>query len=114
MFFWLPLEDTTPISPLFFAGGVILLTAIAGWLRSAETPCVAIWTRYPASGMILGGALPLLAGFLMLFKNGLHGHGFPDFSSSDLVWIASKTPWTILAGSLTGLTASFTRWRTCP
>ncbi len=114
LLFWLPIEDTGLTSPLLFAGGAGVLVGVHAWLRFAATPCLAIWTRYPASGMILGGAIPLLAGFLMVFKNGLHAHGFPDFSPDDLGRLLRWTPWGAAAGLAGGLAASLWRQKGCP
>jgi hypothetical protein len=113
LLFWLPIEDTSVLFVYACSGGIVILAAIQQGYRFAQTPCKNIWTRHPASGMILGVTFPLLAGLLMVFKNGVHAHAFPDFSTSDLVQVISWTPWSALAGGILGLAASFWRWSTC-
>lgn len=113
LLFWLPIEDTTPETPFVFSAGFVTLAAIHRWIRSVEPPYKRIWTRYPASGMILGITIPLLTVCLMIFKNGMHAHGFPDFSPSDLAGVIGSTPWSAFAGGLCGLAASYWRWRKC-
>ena len=97
--FWLPIEDTSFVPGLVFA-----------WLWLAAG---GIWWRYRLSGQgkpvklislgLVGGLLVSpLAVFLLLFKNALHAHGFPDFSFSELITVIYLTPIFVLIGLIIG------------
>lgn len=54
-------------------------------------------------GLLAGlGVAPLAAG-LMVFKNGLHAHGFPDFPAGEIAAVLGKTPLWGVSGLFVGV-----------
>jgi hypothetical protein len=92
---WLPFEDTQ-IEMI-----AVLAATGAGWLAFRLRPWHSVaWWQAAFWGGLLGAVPPLLAISLMAFKSGLHGHGFPDFTASQ-VWLAlAALPWSIAIGLL--------------
>lgn len=79
--FWLPVEDVS-------LGAVTLLAAgLCGWLG---VWCALRWParlppeRYPLWGLAVGLAVPVAAIGLMVFKSGLHAHGYSDFTAQQM------------------------------
>jgi hypothetical protein len=101
---WLPLEDT-------HEGWVISLSAAfcawwaARYLSMPNHSVYPLWLRYTAAGFIAGISITPLALLLMVFKNGVHGHEFPDFSPQQMAWVVEYTPVWASAGILIGLGA---------
>ncbi len=94
---WLPIEDVG----LSFV--VALSAASCAWigLRLLVTRTAGL-SRHIIVGALAGLAVSPLAIFLMVFKSGLHAHGFPDFAPMQMRSVLNTTPWFILAGSLFG------------
>jgi hypothetical protein len=59
--------------------------------------------RYLIAGLLAGLAVAPLASFLMVFKTGLHGHGFPDFTPEQIVAVLHRTPIFASSGFFLGL-----------
>ena len=63
-----------------------------------------MWRRVLTSAL-LGFAVPVFAVFLMVFKGGLHAHGFPDFLPAQILAVLRSAPWFALGGALAALFA---------
>lgn len=106
-FFWLPNEDT----------GLVWLLALStawcvwlgGWLRfRLDKFSQPAWGRVLIAG--LGGASVFpVALFLVIFKAGLHQHGFLDFTNSQLRRVLELTPFWGACGVLLGLALEMVR-----
>ncbi len=100
---WLPLEDTRT----YFLTVLSLLWSVwtAGWL-STRLRMRAWLTSGGWAFVMLGAAAGLLsapAAFgLVIFKAGLHAHGFVDFSFSQLTQLLIRTPIWVAAGGVVG------------
>ena len=124
---WLPIEDVGVHYVLVFA---ILISA---WL-AARFLTVATFPVAPSQallgrnregrnreagrrfiikhiiiGTLSGAAVSPLALLLMAFKSGLHGHGQPDFTLSQMAAVLARTPVWALAGFLTALGIAIAR-----
>ncbi|TAK13608.1 MAG: hypothetical protein EPO32_04765 [Anaerolineae bacterium] len=95
--FWLPLEDVTPNAALGLAGGLCVWGAV-GWTARRDVPPA----RWPWLGLVAGLALAPLAAGLLVFKSGLHSHGFPDFGPRQLLDLLAGMPAWGLGGALAG------------
>ena len=108
---WLPFEDTHTTWALGF--GVAIAAWCAAfvmtklWARlTAQHPQfrpLALLARFSLVGLLAGLAVSPLALFLMVFKTGLHGHGFPDFTFDQLLSVLRRTPVFGLSGLLLSL-----------
>jgi hypothetical protein len=90
---WLPVEDVGVAAALLLGGtGCLWVTLFLGKRR-----------RHVWIGGLAGFATPATAALLMLFKTGLHAHGFSDFSGAQL-WVAIRlTPYLAAAGLAVGV-----------
>jgi hypothetical protein len=106
IFFWLRLEDNT-ILPAVLAGLALSLLAAFLWLNN-KFGGKTLRLRDALLGAALFGALcgmgtaAVTAG-LMLLKNGMHGHFFPDYPFGVIVEILQRAPLWALAGGLASL-----------
>ncbi len=93
---WLPFEDT--------AIWMVVVLAAMGclwlWFRFFATE--RIW-RATVTGTLLGAAIPLFAITMMAVKGGLHGHGFADFTTRQVLSVLSLLPITLFAGAAFGV-----------
>jgi hypothetical protein len=110
---WLSVEDQATTSALLFGTLICLAAAIYILRRLSPDPCRDIWRRYSISAISVGFCAPVLSVLLMLFKSGLHGHGFPDYSFQEYLHIVQVAPAFILAALLLGLVAGAWRAYTC-
>lgn len=97
---WLPFEDTNVGSAVFLASGVSVLAILKiarNWREKG-----AFW-RFAALGLITGVSIPLLAATLMVFKSGLHAHGFSDFPISQFNLVLSAIPLAAVIGLMLSL-----------
>ena len=97
--FWLPIEDTTTTYL------VILSIAWCAWLGAWAA--WRGWLAQKKSRLVWLGALAGLSVFpvelaFILFKAGLHAHGFLDFSIYQISRLARLIPLWCLLGSLLG------------
>ncbi len=102
LLFWLPIEDTTILPAMAFALAGIAWLA---WRRKLALPASA--ARAAALGATMGLAVPLAALLLMAFKSGLHGHGFAEYTPTQVWSVVQTIPFAIL----TGLFIGFAAWR---
>ena len=89
---WLPLEDKGPLLPLIL--GIFIAIIFGYWLmtQSSEKPKFGRTIIYS----LLIAIMPIMvSSLLMIFKSGLHNHGFPDFPISDLFFILNLFPLSI-------------------
>jgi hypothetical protein len=118
---WLPIEDVGVHYVLVFA---ILISA---WLAARFFPVSTFpiaWSnregrnreagrrfiiKHIIIGTLSGVAVSPLALLLMAFKSGLHGHGQPDFTLSQMAAVLARTPVWALAGFLTALGIAIAR-----
>lgn len=106
IFFWLRIEDNS-VLPAAIGGLALSLLGAYIWLMknfSGKT----LNTGYLLLGLTLTGAVCGLAtaavtAGLMLLKNGMHGHVFPDFPFGVIAEILQRAPLWALAGGLVGL-----------
>ena len=113
VFFWLRIEDNNVIPAVIAGFGLSLLGAFI-WLTknlSGKT----LRPHYLLFGSALLGAVCGLAtavgtAGLMLLKNGMHGHAFPDFPFGVIVEILQRAPSWALAGGLAGLGLILAWW----
>ncbi len=114
VFIWLPIEDKSETSALALALAIGVWLGLRTLLPLSVKNCHCIWIRYPLLSATIGMAVPIFTALLMVFKSGLHGHGFPDYSMAQFQRIFQSIP--ILAGSglLIGLAAALWRSQECP
>jgi hypothetical protein len=101
LFLWLPLEDNSFLYVHLLAIGTVLWASVnlVSRIRPGARKNVII---YPLSGIIAGVGVTLLVIFLMIFKNGIHGHPTPDFTGNDLVRVFSRSHIWVIAGLIIG------------
>lgn len=103
---WLPVEEASERPVLVFAALLAFWGAarlLAG--RAAEEGWCwhHLWRRHALVGALGGLAVAPLAVLLMAFKSGLHGHGAPDFTPSQLQSILLRAPYAAASDLLLGL-----------
>lgn len=99
---WLPIEDLDLRYVLLFAA---LITAwwAARFLVRLSPDGRSFIMSHIVIGTLSGAAVTPLALLLMVFKSGLHAHGQPDFTLSQMQAILARTPVWALAGFLIAL-----------
>jgi len=101
LFLWLPFEDHSLLFVHLFAISITLWISV--YLLSRFRPQgVKSVIIYPLTGIIAGVGVTLLVTFLMIFKNGIHGHPNPDFVYDDLVRVISRSHIWVIAGLIIG------------
>lgn len=107
-FVWLSLEDPSPLLAALHSL-LLVLPATIGWLwrrfalASISGPgWLALWA---GGGALAGLAAALTAALLMLLRNGLHAHIFPDFPFFMIAEMAALAPLWALGGGLLGVGA---------
>jgi hypothetical protein len=101
---WLPIEDTSTAYVVPLAAGVcVWLAARAVIKRDSQLG------RYLIIGALAGLAVAPLAVFLMVFKSGLHAHGFADFTLEQLWAVLLTSPYWGASGLLLGLLIGWLR-----
>jgi hypothetical protein len=99
---WLPIEDTHTVYLIIFS--TLWSAWVAGWLSTR--PKVSAWLSSSGWGFVLLGAVAGLVSAsvavgLVVFKAGIHAHGFLDFSNYQLARLLSRTPiWVALGAAL--------------
>ncbi|NDJ63198.1 MAG: hypothetical protein GYB67_18910 [Chloroflexi bacterium] len=105
VFFWLRLEDNGVLVPVL--AGLALTLVLAGWWLTRWLGGRAYTPRWVIVGALVVGAIiglgtAIMTALLMLLKNGLHGHIFPDFPFGVILEILQRGPAWALAGALIG------------
>ena len=109
---WLTPEDNTIFVVSLLGAGLSLMIVLLVVLRWFGGRTLA--PRQWIPGLVLLGALlgfgaVWMTVFLMVFKNGWHGHAAPDFPGVVVVGIINRAiPWTV-AGALLGGAAALVR-----
>lgn len=94
---WLPYEDTQVwLSLALGSAGVLWLAFRLNAFAPGEP------FRRMLRGGSVGAAIPISTLALMAFKSGLHGHGFPDFTPSQIWSVAQLVPYLGLLGAAIG------------
>jgi len=113
IFLWMSLEDTN-VLPVTLLGGGLALILLALWVtgrfggrtfegRSAVMAAALV-------GAAWGLAAALVVALLMLIKNGLHGHLFPDYPFGMIAEILARAPLWALAGIFAGIGGLLAWW----
>jgi hypothetical protein len=113
LFFWLRIEDHTVLPAVTAGLGLSLLAAFL-WLTNnlgGKSLCL----RYalpgaPLLGAVCGLGTAAATAVLMLLKNGMHGHVFPDFPFGVIVEILQRAPLWAFAGGLAGFGLVLAWW----
>lgn len=99
---WLQIED---VEVTYVIG---LAAAGCGWLGMRygykKMPRLNVG-NYKWIGMVFGIGVAPLAAFLMVFKGGLHAHGFQDFAMVQMLGVLRTTPVWGLVGMGLGIGA---------
>lgn len=96
-FIGLPREDVSMGPVTVYAALWAIWLALRVFINQA--PSIPIWQRL-LYGVLIAGAVPLFAVCLLLFKSGLHAHGFPEYSAQQLITLLWQTPWWALGGAV--------------
>jgi len=102
LLFWLPIEDTNLAGVQIMALTLCLLAGIHYSKEISARNGIIPLTLY---GLAIGSLAVPLAIFLMIMKNGLHGHATSDYSFADIREIFRLAPYWGFAGALIGLGA---------
>lgn len=112
---WSSLEDNNVLPAALLGGGLALLLLVA-WLTHEKRyggKVVAGQQAVLAAalfGAALGFGASLAAAALMLLKDGLHAHLFPDYPFGMIVDILARAPLWALAGILACVGALLAWW----
>ncbi len=101
---WVPLEGAL-WQVLLLAVGVtaVLLGFLAQRVSGGRTLARGGWLAVTAvAGALFGGGTAVIGLLLMVLKTGLHSHG-PEFSVTEIDWLAGQIPLWTTAGGLAGL-----------
>ncbi|MQC26272.1 MAG: hypothetical protein DWG76_02330 [Chloroflexi bacterium] len=94
---WLPFEDLDARLALSLSG------LLGAWSLARQASLRPFSQGFSLlAGAFYGALAPILAIFLILFKTGLHGHGFLEFSPVQLAAALSWWPWTVSLGVFFG------------
>ncbi len=96
---WLPIEDIDTTKLVLVAAGWAIWLGIK--LANGTFLAAAPW-RFVWIGILSGFTILVFVFALVLFKAGMHRHGFLDFSFWQLGRVVRQTPWWVLAGGLAG------------
>lgn len=105
LFMWLSVEDNT-IAPAVIAGLVLSLVTAYAWINNnlgGKTLSLrSVISGAALLGAVIGLGTAAAASGLMLLKNGMHSHVFPDYPFGVIVEILQRAPLWALAGGLAG------------
>jgi hypothetical protein len=111
---WSSLEDNNVLPAALLGGGLALLL-LTLWLTGASFGGKTLAGRRAVLGAALFGAAAgfgaaLATAALMLLKDGLHAHLFPDYPFGMIVDILARAPLWALAGLLASVGALLAWW----
>ncbi|MBE2183039.1 MAG: hypothetical protein IAE89_06410 [Anaerolineae bacterium] len=106
IFLWLRLEDDNVIAAAI--GGLLITCLIVigwTWRKTGGREYTWRWllAAYTALGGLIGLGTAVSAALLMLIKNGLHAHVFPEFPFGMISGMLALAPIWALGGALIGL-----------
>lgn len=101
---WLPIEDVDTRYVVPLAAGLCVWFAIRLLAGSERKLGLA---RFLFIGTLSGLLISPFAVLLIVFKSGLHAHGFPEFTLEQIVDILRSTPLWVLVGGAGGLIAAY-------
>jgi hypothetical protein len=113
VFLWLRIEDNSALPAVVAGQALSLLLAVLWVTRNYGGTTLRLHCILPGAmllGAVCGLATAATTTGLMLLKNGMHGHSFPDFPFGVIVEILQRAPLWALAGGLTGLGLAFAWW----
>jgi hypothetical protein len=113
VFFWLRIEDNSVLPAVIGGLGLSLLGAHLWLTKNLSGKILRLGYLVIGSvsfGVVCGLATSAVAAGLMLLKNGMHGHVFPDFPFGVIVEILQRAPVWALAGGLAGLGLALAWW----
>lgn len=102
LFAWLSFEESSTFGVLLISAGICAWALLNFSSRQFERGRLTN-IRSALIGLISGLVISPLAIFLMAFKSGLHGHGTPDFTPTQIEQVFSWFPLFGLGGILSGL-----------
>ena len=105
---WLPVEERSELGVLVISGAICTWSAIWSLIKLVLDDKQLIM-RHILVGTGAGLILAPLAILLMALKSGIHGHGTPDFTVSQMQDILSRIPYFVLSGFLVGVGSGL--WR---
>lgn len=98
---WLPIEDVDLRVVFLFAGAFCGIIAVNFLLqKTPDYPAKSI--HIPLTGTLAGLAVCPIVIIMMTFKSGLHGHGNPDITISEILSILKLSPLWGFSGLLIG------------
>ncbi len=107
---WASLEDHDASAVALlgaFSSACLCLTFLDRLLPGAPMPPSLLLSAL--AGMLMGALATVLAAGLMLFKDLLHGHIFPDYPPAMILAMLERLPPWTLAGGLAGLALGIAR-----
>ena len=105
---WLPVEERSELGVLVISGAICTWSAVWLLIKPFLNEKQLIM-RHILVGTGAGLILAPLAILLMALKSGIHGHGMPDFTVSQMQDILSRIPYFVLSGFLVGVGSGL--WR---
>lgn len=98
---WLPVEESSILGVLLIS--TLLCSWVGTWLlhRTANSNLKPI-LRYLIIGGCAGLLIAPMALLLMAMKSGIHGHGRPDYTLSQMQSVISRLPFFVAGGLLVG------------
>jgi hypothetical protein len=103
VFLWLRIEEASALLAMLGGWGVTLAVVIwYGWKALSERSLtVRQWMPIAAlTGAVTGLAAAIVSVLLMLLKNGLHAHLFPDFPFEMMRAVLGFIPWWMMGACL--------------
>jgi hypothetical protein len=102
LFVWMGREDNAVWTAAAFGVGLMWIMA------RGQHPTAAPPSRYRllipvVRGALIGGGAAVAAAALMLLKNGLHAHVFPDYPAAVIGAMIARAPVWAAAGGIAGL-----------
>lgn len=95
---WIPFEDTTTSWVLVFALAICCLWGVKMYGSQKVLGSMGVSIRGAFFGVLSGLLVSPLAVGLMVFKSGVHGHGFSDFSGAQVQAVMGLLPYFALSG----------------
>ncbi len=105
---WLPFEDQNEFGVMVISGMICSWVAVWIFVKTVRND-KKILLRHSLVGIAAGLAIAPLAIILMAFKGGIHGHGTPDYTVTQMQVVLSRLPYFGISGFLVGFGSGL--WR---